>query len=229
MRFFHFHELAAVSPGFPPSWLRQMACIYFTPRQPVDFSFLHYASPSLSIFFSLLPPLHAFPPRFSSLLPSLIVSSSFLLPFFVLHAPSNLLFHSLSLSCRPSRSFELEHGPHTAETTRRNRRREEAAQQRKNSVLLNGGDAKVRTEKDTTPLDKSRNGESSRMRRSVESRCQAGYKFQVKFWTKLKGPGNFILSVRYRVGRCHRRPRTKFRRSFFASIEREVQLSRYFN
>lgn len=83
-----------------------MACIYFTPRQPVDFSFLHYASPSLSIFFSLLPPLHAFPPRFSSLPPSLIVSSSFLLRFFVLHAPSNLLFHSFSLSCRPSRSFE---------------------------------------------------------------------------------------------------------------------------
>ena len=126
--------------------------------------------------------------------------------------------------------FARERGPHIAETTRRNRRREEAAQQRKNSVLLNGGDAsKVRTEKDTTPLDKSRNGESSRMRRSVESRCQAGYKFQVKFWTKLKGPGNFIFSVRYRVGRCHRRPRTKFRRSFFASIEREVQLSRYFN
>lgn len=67
MRFFHFHELAAVSPGFPPSWLRQMACIYFTARQPVDFSFLHYASPSLSIFFSLLPSLDAFPPRFSSL------------------------------------------------------------------------------------------------------------------------------------------------------------------
>lgn len=136
MRFFHFHELAAVSPGFPPSWLRQMACIYFTPRQPVDFSFLHYASPSLSIFFSLLPPLHAFPPRFSSLPPSLIVSSSFLLRFFVLHAPSNLLFHSFSLSCRPSRSFELVSHASVGHTPRRRREEIDAERKRRSNERI---------------------------------------------------------------------------------------------
>lgn len=116
-----------------------MACIYFTARQPVDFSFLHYASPSLSIFFSLLPSLDAFPPRFSSLPPlSPIVPLSFLLRFFlfVLHAPPRSIrgpippFPDLSrraalLEASARARFARENGPHTAETTRRNRRREE--------------------------------------------------------------------------------------------------------
>lgn len=112
-----------------------MACIYFTARQPVDFSFLHYASPSLSIFFSLLPSHHTFPPRFSSLPPlSPIVPLSFLLRFFlfVLHAPprSYSPFPDLSrraalLEASARARFARENGPHTAETTRRNRRREE--------------------------------------------------------------------------------------------------------
>ena len=59
MRFFHSTSWRQPPPpGFPPSWLRQMVCIYFTARQPVDFSFLHYASPSLSIFF--FPPFSSF-------------------------------------------------------------------------------------------------------------------------------------------------------------------------
>lgn len=46
-----FHSSTPASPGFPPSRLRQMVYIYFTASQPVDFSFLYFASPSLSISF----------------------------------------------------------------------------------------------------------------------------------------------------------------------------------
>lgn len=48
-----------LSPADQPPWLRQMARIYFAARRLVDFSFLHYASPSLSIsplFLSLSSP-----------------------------------------------------------------------------------------------------------------------------------------------------------------------------
>lgn len=78
-RFFHSRSQ---QPGFPPSWLRQMVCIYFTARQPVDFSFLHYASPLVKHFFvsttlllySLSLFSHFFSPRDSFLVPSIHVS-----------------------------------------------------------------------------------------------------------------------------------------------------------
>lgn len=184
-----------------------MACIYFTARQPVDFSFLHYASPSLSIFFSLLPSLDAFPPRFSSLSPPSLPSfrcpsffdfsfSSFtrlLAPFAVLF-PLSRPFSSR----RPSRSFgsssfrtrewATHRGDDEKKSTQRGENRRSNERIRycahiERELPRTGQTWEVRIEKDTTPLarDKSRNGEGSRMRRSVESCCQAGYKFQVKF------------------------------------------------
>lgn len=145
---------------------------------------------SSSFFFSPSPLSHR-----SVVLPSSIF------PFrpsraFSLHSRSYSPFPDLSrraalLEASARGRFARENGPHTAETTRRNRRRENRRSNERirycahieRELPRTGQTWKVRIEKDTTPLvrDKSRNGEGSRMRRSVESCCQAGYKFQVKF------------------------------------------------
>lgn len=181
-----------------------MVCIYFTARQPVDFSFLHYASPSLSIFSLLL----------STLLPVFflpdVATSRLLRPSFAHPSPPSFrplhLLSRLSLSLvLASRSrfallrfqtelFVASPFSNPARSARENGLDRVASRSREtDGVMKEFGCARIERgscrggwqgakgkRKTARREDKSGKG-SSRMRRSVESCCQTGYKFQVKF------------------------------------------------
>lgn len=225
MRFFHFHELAAVSPGFPPLVTKTNGMYLFhgTPASGfllsplcialVKHFFLSSFLSSLLLVFlpSLISLSFSFFDSFSSFSSRAFLHSFVRSPFFPEPAPF----------CR-SRSPPRSLGSFRTRRRRNRGREKEKAKEKEfgiarvlNEILRRRRErrkgAKVRIEKDTW-LEISRGMGRAGCVEAWNRVAQTGYKFQVKFSTKLKGRG--ILYFRFDIGRCHRRPRTKFRRVF---------------